>query len=116
MGADYEDEAIADLNVIRSARYSGFVTETPALTGNALKNLILDERRRELAFEGHRFFDLKRKGLPIGRSAFGDEAGGEGNPVPEDLRTMEAQSTMFQLPIPQDELNANKNMKQNPGY
>lgn len=76
-------------------------------TGDALKDRILLERRKELAFEGHRLFDLNRnkKEVHIDR--------GKGNvidaPYPNDR---------FILPIPLSEINANPGIKseQNPGY
>lgn len=105
-------EALAALDEIRSRRYSGFVSGGE--TGNALKDAIALERRKELCFEGHHFFDLKRKGLGVQRSDFGDEADGGG--VPHQYKTLEATDYRWQLPIPQDAINANPNLVQNPGY
>ncbi len=46
---------------LRAKRYiTGLLPAMPALTGEALVNFIRDERRRELCFEGHRWFDLRR--------------------------------------------------------
>lgn len=109
-----DTEALADLDVVRSQRYTDFASGNE--TGQALKDAIQLERRLELAFEGHRFFDLKRQGLPISRSGFGDEADGTGIPVPAESQVMPAGDDRFQLPLPQDELNANPNMVQNRGY
>lgn len=70
----------------------------------AFINAILDERRKELAFEGHRRNDLLRKGRnlrPIGDANFSAASFGQ------DL-------TVF--PIPQRELDLNPNLVQNPGY
>jgi hypothetical protein len=65
---------------------------------------ILDERRRELAFEGHRFFDLKRLGRPIVK----DAAVG-GNTIPySDPRFLDD--------IDPDDLDDNSQLVQNPGY
>jgi hypothetical protein len=52
--------AINDLNTIR--RRAGIPD-----AGNITLDSILDERRRELCFEGHRAFDLLRNGRPIDR-------------------------------------------------
>ena len=51
-------EAIEVLNELREKRLkvAGAVTES----GEGLVNFIRDERRRELCFEGHRWFDLRR--------------------------------------------------------
>lgn len=54
--------ALADLNIIRTNRG---LTAVSGLTGAALINEILLQRRLELAFEGHRFLDMKRNGLDI---------------------------------------------------
>jgi len=107
-------DALADLDAIRAERYENFTSGNE--TGQALKDAIALERRLELAFEGHRFFDLKRKGLGISRSSFGDESNGGGVSLPGDVLQMPAGDPRFQLPIPQAELNANPNMEQNPGY
>lgn len=79
------------------------------LTGDDLIDFIRLERRKEFAFEGHYWFDLKRWGEGFTRY---------GNPLsnfPNDL-TIIADDYRWQWPIPQHEMNANKNMKQNDGY
>jgi len=109
-----EADALADLNELRSNRYDSY---TPgAESGSALLDAILSERRKELAYEGHRFFDLKRLGLPVQRSANGDRADGTGTGALPQYLTLPAGDNRFQLPIPQYEINANRNIAQNPGY
>jgi hypothetical protein len=109
-----EAAALADLNMLRSNRYTSFTAGTES--GAQLLDAILSERRKELAYEGHRFFDLKRLGLPVQRSNNGDRADGTG-PVPQSqYRTLSAGDYRFQLPIPQYEINTNRNIIQNPGY
>lgn len=105
--------ALADLNLLRAARYSPY---TPAaLTGSALLAEILQERRLELAFEGDRFWDLKRRNQPVTRDAnFGDRADGSG--VKYIFTSLPAGNFRFQLPYPSSEVNFNKGFKQNPGY
>lgn len=96
-----------DLNAIRVARIAGF---NPAVDGNesgvALENAIMTERRREFAFEGQRWHDLKRKGLAIQR----------GDDCSATQCALEAGDFHFTLPIPQSEFSGNVNMVQNPGY
>lgn len=91
--------ALTDLNVIRTR--AGLPAAT-GLTGSALITEILKQRRLELAFEGHRFFDMKRLGLDIVKAA----------PVQNlnftDFRVL--------APIPVREIQANANLKQNTGY
>ncbi len=77
----------------------------------ALLNDILLERRKELAFEGHRYWDLARYNLNVVRVNLSGNYPG----VPLIIA-----ATNFRriLPIPQAELDANPNIRsqQNPGY
>jgi len=84
-------------------------------TGGKLLADIVQERRKELAFEGDRLYDLNRLGLPIHRVANdGAIPAGTGNvnlniSYPDNRRV---------APIPQQELVANPTLakQQNPGY
>lgn len=67
-----ETQALADVNVIRTrAGLSGdelFTTAVMAERGyNSVLEVVLDERRMELAFEGHRMFDVYRNKLNMDR-------------------------------------------------
>lgn len=105
--------ALADLNLLRANRYSPYVPLT--LSGSALLAEILKERRLELAFEGDRFWDLKRRNQPVLRNATtGDRADGTG--VRFIFTTLAANDHRFQLPFPSSEINFNPGFKQNPGY
>lgn len=70
---------------------------------NTLRAVIQDERRLELAFEGHRWFDLKRTGRAI---AVMNALNRGYDLTPEKLL----------FPIPQSELDRNPRLDQNPGY
>jgi hypothetical protein len=107
-----DNAARAALDAVRSQRYSGFVSGGEV--AGALKDAIALERRLELAFEGTRFSDIKRKGLPIQRSDFGHLSDGTG--VASTKKTLAASDYHFQVPIPLNETNLNPNMVQNPGY
>ena len=106
-----ETAALATLNQLRDERYTSY---TGGETGQALEDAIQFNRRVELSFEGHRFFDIKRRGEAINRSVFGDIIDGSGTPA--EVLTLPAGDFRFQLPIPIDEINANQNMVQNEGY
>lgn len=107
-----DGKALGFLDELRSNRYEGFVSGNEA--GQVLKDAIALERRLELAFEGNRFFDLKRKGLGIERSNFGDQADGTG--ISAEFLSMPAGDHRFNMAIGDNERNANSNMEQNPGY
>ncbi|HEV3252633.1 MAG TPA: RagB/SusD family nutrient uptake outer membrane protein, partial [Puia sp.] len=79
-------------------------------TGVTLLNDIITERRKELAFEGHRYWDFARLNQTVQRD------NSTGNYLPNVPDSLPASSTKRIFPIPQAELNANKNMVQNPGY
>ncbi len=97
---------------IRGARITGYnaVNDTELdVTGNDLIDLVIKERRKELCYEGHRFLDLKRLGLPLNRLDCNAASSVTGC-------FLAAGAPRFTYPIPQNELNANRNMQQNPGY
>ncbi|KKN80141.1 hypothetical protein LCGC14_0333340 [marine sediment metagenome] len=104
-------DALSTLNQLRDLRY---VSYAGGEAGSALEDAIQFERRVELSFEGHRFFDLKRRGEPVMRSTMGDIIDGSG--TSPDFPTLAADNFRFQLPIPIAEINANQNIVQNPGY
>ncbi len=96
-----------DLNALRAARIAGY---TPALFGSkdALITAVIQERFKELAFEGHRFWDLRRRGLPVERLA---------SDAPNaNAMILPAGNFRFLLPIPNAEIQANPLIQQNPGY
>ncbi len=96
----------ADLNFLRSKRITGYVNQTFA-TASSLITAVIEERFKELAFEGFRLFDLKRNGLPVQRAA--SDVGSSA------WQTLPAGNFRFVLPIPQFEMLANPNMVQNDG-
>ena len=103
-------EAQDDIEFIREVR--GDVITTPDYTAISMQDVLLDilaERRIELAFEGHRLFDLKRYGLPVQRNSADCNINCE----------LPADSFRFTYPIPQAEIFANPGISednQNTGY
>jgi len=59
-GSDNESEAASTISSLRAKRFVASYNSTVTATGDDLIRLIRDERRRELCFEGHRWFDLRR--------------------------------------------------------
>jgi len=80
----------------------------PDLTGlsqSTLRDKILHERRMELAFEGHWWFDITR--INNGQYALD---------FLHSIGKVNATSKHLLLPIPIKEIQANPNLSQNPGY
>jgi starch-binding outer membrane protein, SusD/RagB family len=95
--------ALEDLNRV-AQRVDSRLKPYTGLSGVDLVDAILKERRKELAFEGERLYDLTRK-----KKSF------------TKIRTDAKQEIAYPSdktigPIPQAELDANKNMTQNKGY
>jgi hypothetical protein len=71
--------------------------------------IIANERRLELAFEGHRWFDLVRTGKAL--EVMNSQKDGQGNPLNYDV-----QPYQLVYPIPQEQIDLNPFLTQNPGY
>lgn len=74
---------------------------------------ILKERRKELCFEGHRYIDIKRLGPVANKSIERSVIDGASQTLPT---TIPNNDYRFTMPIPQDEIQGNPNIQQNPGY
>lgn len=92
--------AVADLNAI-----TGHRNATPYTSAG--KEDVFNERRKELAWEGHLWFDLARCGKGVTRTDY------VGDPTNQNISFP---SYMFALPIPKRELDVNENLVQNDGY
>lgn len=72
-------EAVADLNMLLENRLivpegenlEDFLYNDASVTGDEIIDVVLKERRIELAFEGHRIFDLLRNGKNVLRNYWG---------------------------------------------
>jgi hypothetical protein len=84
--------------------------QTTSTKENAI-NTLLDERRLELALEGQRWFDLVRldKVEEVMNAVYAKDPG-----RPAQVYLFDANS--YKLPIPQDVIDINPNLVQNPGY
>lgn len=113
-------EALTFLNLVRSRVGLADVTET---NQTALRDIIANERRVELAFENKRWTDLVRTGKAIEvMSAYGTRIKAN----PQDYwytdgtgpvaASYDITTEKLLFPIPQGELDINSNLTQNPGY
>ncbi|PWT72262.1 MAG: hypothetical protein C5B59_16290 [Bacteroidetes bacterium] len=98
-------QALNQLAQKRDPQFIGYSS-----SGDTLYNDIYRERRKELAFEGHRYWDFTRNNADVKRD---NSTNNYGPTVPLILL---ASSPRRIYPIPRQELNANPNMVQNPGY
>ena len=103
-GGGTTSDALFYVNAIRTRSNA-----TPISAGELTLDFILDERARELNFEGHRRTDLIRFGKFTGGSYLWPWKGGvkDGNTIP-------AHYNLF--PIPLKAIQANPKLTQNPGY
>jgi hypothetical protein len=95
-----------DVAQLRDPSFTGYTDVGAALVAD-----IIQERRKELAFEGDRLYDMQRCGLDINRGTNAGAAAGDGVsvPFPNALRV---------APIPEQEILRNPTIaaQQNPGY
>lgn len=106
--AESTGDAAADINALRTLRINNYVNATFA-DKQALIDAVYAERFKELAFEGHRFFDLKRRNLSVTRIP-ADAANASG------AVTLTPAQAQYSFPLPALEISVNKNTKQNPNY
>lgn len=116
--------AIEDVNTIRRNRIipgsygtmDDFVYDLQRdnITADNVLDIVLKERRIELAFEGHRLFDLKRNGLPLIRNYWGYHLDNYNGIPTSDTPGLDAPGAVipandprFVYPIPSSELNTN---------
>jgi hypothetical protein len=103
-GGGTRSQALAYVNDVRARSHADVITD-----GDLTLDYILDERGRELNFEGHRRTDLIRFHKFSGGSYLWPWKGGvkDGTAIPE---------TYDLFPIPLKAMQANPNLTQNPGY
>lgn len=124
IGLGQDAEARTYINMIRKKAFMPDITES----GAALLTRYQNERRIELVFENHRFFDVRR--WLIGPDAYHDMHGVDVtyklNPdhttasipiiTPVVITTGKWDDKAYFMPISRDELNKNSKLMQNPGY
>ena len=118
MSAEVENEiasgpnGTAYLNINEVRKRAGLADLIPGLTHDQFLDSVFVERQKELCFEGHRFFDLKRRGFDYMKKwvvpARQQLIGWLGLTI--DYSPYVTEDDMF-LPIPRAETDANPNLK-----
>jgi hypothetical protein len=96
------------LNTLRAQRITGYTPVPNFSTAADLLTAVIEERFKELCFEGSRLWDLKRNNLPVARAST--------DVTSSAWQNLPAGDKYFVMPIPLLELQANPNAVQNPGY
>ncbi|TBH76198.1 RagB/SusD family nutrient uptake outer membrane protein [Aquirufa nivalisilvae] len=114
-------EALGYVNAIR--KRAG-LADLAGLSKEGLRAAIMQERRVELAFENHRWFDLQRTMTPSELTAFMNAHGAREKANPTVSRGGIAFNALdyvysdfeYYLPIPAPQILINNKLTQNPGY
>jgi hypothetical protein len=120
--------AVTDLNKIRENRLippeggniEDYLYDPGAISTGEIVDVVLKERRIELAFEGHRIFDLLRNGKDIVRNYWGFHLDSYNGQPASSEPGLDAGGVLFHAddpaviyPIPSSEINTNKLCVQN---
>ncbi|MFD2531869.1 RagB/SusD family nutrient uptake outer membrane protein [Gracilimonas halophila] len=103
-------QAINRLNDLRAERNASTLLAINYTTEEEVLDEILDERRRELSAEGHRFFDLKRLGRDLRKVDFDQGTG------TTTVSFLPYESYVYLDDIPDSEVQLNPNLVQNPFF
>lgn len=104
--SDAGAKAVADLETLCRNRYSNYAGYT-LTSAETLRDEVRMERRRELCFEGHRWFDLRRYGMPTIEHIFIDASN------VANKYTLPTGDPAWVLPFPPAALTRNPNLEQN---
>ncbi len=104
--------AAALLDQLNDARFGSDQAELTFANQTEAFGAILDARRIELVFEGHRYKDLKRLGSRGNKNVDRDVVDCAINGACE----LSSSDYRFTMPVPIIELDANPNVQQNPNY
>lgn len=110
------NDAYAPLNRVRERAFNSASHDFSGLSQSEFRDAVLQERRLELAFEGHRWFDLVRTGRFVQRMkdhSILEAQLAESNKVEIGQNVKDY---MILMPIPQREIDLNPELVQNPGY
>lgn len=94
-----------DLNTFCRSRIKNYADQN--LDGQQLLKAIRDERRKEFCYEGYRWFDLRRYGMPAITHEFLYDEGGQ-----KYVFTLKEKDPLYTLPLPNKVLENNRLLKQ----
>ncbi len=101
-------ESLKYLNILRSYRFeTEKYKEVNLSDANDLLQFVREERRRELCFENHRWFDLRRYGMPEIKHKWAQDE----NVIVEYI--LKEKDPGYTIPIPPEALEKNRALKQN---
>jgi starch-binding outer membrane protein, SusD/RagB family len=110
-------DALPYLNTVRDRAFGNTTSRITTTDQAQLRDIILKERRMELAFENKRWLDLVRTGRAItvmnAHGAALKASGRHPNLIPSTYNVTESR---LLFPIPFSERQVNPNLIQNPGY
>lgn len=108
LGGSGDNEAVAALNTLLEKRFDPEDFEEVDFGSNAeLVQFVREERRRELCYEGHRWFDLRRWGMPaITHTWHNDKS-------QSSTYTLLEGDLLYTIPIPDEALQSNASLVQN---
>jgi hypothetical protein len=120
-GPDHAVGGITARDVIAAIRVRAGITSPDGYlasiaTKEDMRALIQNERRLELCFEGHRFWDLRRWGLPLDESVSGYFYNGSGYVEIPVVETRDYPEYAKYLPIPNNEVLKFPALEQNQGW
>ena len=110
------EAALPLLNRIRERAFNNTDHNYSSMGQSEMRIAIYKERRLELVFEGHRWFDLVRTGRLVQRMK--EHAAIEAQLAESDKTSIASNIKDFHvlMPIPQHEIDLNSELQQNPGY
>lgn len=107
--ASFAQKALTDLNTLRAKRFNpGEAPVWGMMPGDELLTKYRAERRRELFFEeGHRWFDLRRYGMPRIEHVY------RPSEAVTEVYVLEENDPQYVLAIPREVLDRNRSLTQN---
>lgn len=121
-GPEYTDieHPMSALDALNQVRFSADMPDVTTTDQNEFRERVRNERRIELAFEDHRFWDIRRWKLGnVVRNIYGvriQNNDGVYSYKRELVQKRVWDDKMYLYPIPQSEIYINSNLEQNPGW